>query len=244
MKSKLISIIFTAALLSLAQLGFAQGFVNLGFESATLVPVPGDPYGSVQFAQAFPGWAGTAGGIPLSGALTNNVFLNQAGISIIDHNWTNSAGYKNGGGYPPIGELIQGHYTAILYSGLVGFQTAGDTTLSQTGLVPAGTASLQFRAFEGFDPLGSFAVTLGGQNLSLVTISNSLNYTLYGADISAWAGQTAQLAFTVFAESPYQVNEYLYLDAIQFSTQSIPEPGAFVLAALGTLFLGFSRRRQ
>jgi hypothetical protein len=52
------------------------------------------------------------------------------------------------------------------------------------------------------------------------------------------------LAFTVFAENPHLDNQYLYLDAIQFSTQSIPEPSAFALAALGALFLGFCRRRR
>jgi hypothetical protein len=36
MKSKLISIIFTAALLSLAESCFAQGFMNLNFESANV----------------------------------------------------------------------------------------------------------------------------------------------------------------------------------------------------------------
>jgi hypothetical protein len=78
----------------------------------------------------------------------------------------------------------------------------------------------------------------------LVPLANGANYTLYGANISSWAGQTAQLSFTVFAQSPYQNNEYLYLDAIQFSTQSIPEPSAFALAALGALFLGFRRRKR
>src|ERR1035438_8883011 len=113
MKSKLISIIFTAALLSLAESGFAQGFVNLNFESATLVPVSGDPYGSVQFAQAFPGWTATyVGGGISTNALYNNVFLNSAGISIIDHNWTNSFGSSF-----ILGGLIQENYTAILQAG-------------------------------------------------------------------------------------------------------------------------------
>jgi hypothetical protein len=75
-------------------------------------------------------------------------------------------------------------------------------------------------------------------------VSNTLNYTVYGADVSAWAGQTAQLSFTTFAENPHQNNQYLYLDAIQFSTQSIPEPSTFALAGLGSLFVGFRRWRN
>ena len=77
-KSKLISIIFTAALLSLAEACFAQGFVNLNFESASLVPIPGDAYNRVQFAQAFPGWTGTVGGVQQTLALSNNLFLDSS----------------------------------------------------------------------------------------------------------------------------------------------------------------------
>jgi hypothetical protein len=58
-------------------------FQNLDFESATLVPIPGDGYNRVQFAQAFPGWTGSLGGYPVTAALTNNVFLDTAGIAIV-----------------------------------------------------------------------------------------------------------------------------------------------------------------
>jgi hypothetical protein len=227
-------LILLTIILMLKQDGKTQGFINLNFESASLVPTGGF---YVQFAPAFPGWTGTAGGVSLSNALYNVVYLDTAGISIIDHNWTNQFNGIPGG-------LIQGRYTAILQSGIVSLNTPGDTTLSQTGQVPVGTQSLLFEAYEFFDSTGAFGVTLGGQNLSLTVISNALNYTLYGADVSAWAGQTAQLAFTVFGENPHQNDEYLYLDAIQFSTQSIPEPGEFALAALGILLLGNRRWRQ
>lgn len=239
---KLISVIFTAVLITSAESCFTQGFVNLNFESASLVPAGGY---YVQFNQAFPGWTGTCGGVQQTLALYNEVYLDTAGIAIIDHNWTNSAAYINNFGYPPLDTLIQGNYTAILMSGL-GPPTGqpADTSLSQTGLVPAGTQSLLFRAYPGFDSSGVFTVTLGGQDLSLTVISNALNYTLYGADISAWAGQTAQLSFNVLGENPHQNDEYLYLDSIQFSTQSIPEPSVFALAALGALFLGLRRQRN
>jgi hypothetical protein len=78
--------------------------------------------------------------------------------------------------------------------------------------VPANAQSLQFEAVQAVDGVSAmipFVVTLGGQNLSLTVISNALNYTLYGAIISSWAGQTAQLSFTVFAENPHVDNQYL-----------------------------------
>jgi len=49
------------------------------------------------------------------------------------------------------------------------------------------------------------------------------------------------LAFTVFAENPHVDDQYLYLDAIQFSPQSVPEPSAFALATLGAFFFSFRR---
>jgi len=196
MKNKLIPVIFTAALLNLAEAGFGQGFVNLNFESASLVPA--GPF-EVQFAQAFPGWIGTVGGVQQTIAISNTIYLDTSGISIINGNYDNF-------GFGPAGPL-QGNYTAILQAGL-----HGDTSLSQTGLVPANAQSLQFEAVQAVDGVSAmipFVVTLGGQNLSLTVISNALNYTLYGAIISSWAGQTAQLSFTVFAENPHVDNQYL-----------------------------------
>jgi len=215
----------------------AQAFTDLNFESATMVPASGF---YVQFNQAFPGWTGTVDGVQQALVLSNEVYLDSAGISIIDNNWTNSTAHLSG--FP--GGVIQGNYTAILMSGntLGANPQPADTTLSQTSLVPIGIQSLQFEAYQVFDSLGAFTVTLDGQNLSLIVISNTLNYTLYSANISAWAGQTAQLSFNVLGENPHVDDEYLYLDSIQFSTQSVPEPGELDLVALGTLFLGFRRR--
>jgi hypothetical protein len=122
--------------------------------------------------------------------------------------------------------------------------TGVDVGLSQTGLVPVGTQSLQFYALPAFDSFGAFTVTMGGQDLSLTVISNAMNYTIYGADISSFAGQAEQLSFNVLGHTPQGSSEYLYLDSIQFSTQSIPEPSEFALVGLGTLFLNFRRWRK
>jgi hypothetical protein len=239
---KFIIVILTAAIFSVVESDFAQGFTNLNFESASLVPAGGF---YVQFNQAFPGWIGTVGGVQQTIALSNTVYLDTSGISIINHGWSNPLA---GLGFPYAGSggLIQGNYTAILMSGLG--PPAGqpaDTTLSQTGLVPANAQSLFFEAYQetdGATAIIPFGVTLGGQTLSYVPLATGPNYTLYGANISSWAGQTAQLSFTVFAENPHGDNQYLYLDAIQFSTQSVPEPCELALVALGTWLLGFRRR--
>src|ERR1019366_6862057 len=151
--------------------------------------------------------------------------------------------------YTGAGGVIAGNFTALLQAGLGGASaTPADTTLSQTGLIPAGAKSLQFRAYDPFDvsPFVPLAVTLGGQQLSLTPLMSGANFTLYGADLQGWAGKTAELDFIVFAERPHQNNNYVFLDSIQFSDLPIPEPGVFGLSALGALLLGWRvlRRRR
>src|SRR2546422_10559953 len=88
----------------------AQGtFQNLVFESATLVPISGTSSSPVQFAPAFPGWTGSVGGVQLSGALYNEVYLDSSGISVIDQRWTSPFGGPSG--------TIEGSYTAVLQAG-------------------------------------------------------------------------------------------------------------------------------
>jgi len=213
----------------------AQGtFQNLDFESATLVPVAAN---RVQFAPAFLGWTGTVGGVQQSSALYNDYNLGTSAISILDHGWP----------YSSFGGVIGGNYTALLQAGVVENPnpTPADTTLSQTGLVPLGTESLQFKALLDLYLGGSFSVTLGGQTLSLIPLQSGANYTLYGADIRGWAGHTAELDFTVSSPGNSAIN-YVFLDSIQFSNQVIPEPGVLSLSALGALLLGrrvLGRRR-
>jgi hypothetical protein len=206
-------------------------FQNLGFESASLVAIPEDPYGSVQFNNAFPGWVAYVGGVQQDRSLYNNVFLDSSGISIIDN------------GFPlyyfgaPVG-VISGRFTAILQAGTTGpTATPADTTLSQTSLVPVSAESLRFRAY--FWPnYGPLRVLLGGQQLALTPLASGTNYTVYGADIHSWQGQVAQLDFTVLAGRPHVDNNNVYLDSIQFSPQPIPEPDMATLFACGIVLLG------
>ena len=210
---------------------FAQGtFQNLDFESAELIPIPGDPYSGVEFAPAFPGWTGYVGTSLQSRALYNSVFLDTSGIGIIDQAWAHYLGLPG---------LIEGNFTAILQAGFYSNFTPTDTTLSQTGLVPGTARSLQFKAFivGSGSIVNDLNVKLGGQSLAFSAISSGANYTVFGADIHAWAGQTAELEFTVLAENPHSSNRYVFLDSIDFSDVAIPEPSVLTLSALGTLLL-------
>lgn len=204
-------------------------FQNLGFESATVTPGP--PY-SLDFSQAFPGWTGSLEGDDQFIVVYNALTMDGPGFGIVDRSFSNPY-YLPGG-------LIQGNFTAVVMSGQNLSRPPADATLAQTGVVPTGTQSLLFRA--QMDNPGSsetFSVTLGGQTLSLIPLQAGPNYTLYGADIHTWAGQTAELAFTAIAQRPHHSATWLYLDAIEFSSLPIPEPSLFRLSGLGALLLGW-----
>lgn len=218
--------ILTALLITVYQSGYAQGFINLDFEAATIVrnpSSPGAPY-AVYATNAIPGWT------PVSTLGPNDIIYNTAAlgattVSIFDRN----------GAYP----VIEGAFSIQLYGG-GGVPTGA--SISQTSLVPIGAESILFKALYSGPPGGTLLISLGGQDVPFSSITAGPNYTLYGGDISAFAGRVEQLMFT----APPGVNNYWELDDIQFSTQSIPEPGVFGLCALGTVLLGWHvlRRRR
>jgi hypothetical protein len=144
-----------------------------------------------------------------------------------------------------VGGVIEENFTAVLQAGVVGAITnVANTTLSQTAVVPSSAQSLQFKTYLAGSPLSALEVRLGGQQLSLTALGSGVNYTSYGAAIPAWAGQTAELDFTVLAENPHVSNNYVFLDDIQFSDQGVPEPSVLSLSALGALLLGWRVLRR
>ena len=206
---------------------YGAAFQNLNFESASLVPIPNDTYNRVSFDQAFPGWNGYLGDIQENRVLTNAIFLCCSGISL----WSD--------GRP----LIEGTYAVLLHAErrLDGDMLPADATITQTGLVPSEAQSLLFRA-QTFYP---FSVSLGGEPLSLLPVAVGGNYTVFGADITAWAGQESELRFTVPTDGNLMTENVLLLDSIEFSTTPIPEPSTFALFAVAAAFgWVYWRRKQ
>ncbi len=207
-----ISIASLLATLTGVLLSQGQGtFQNLDFESAQLIYVDPPFNHVIATTNALPGWTAFAG--------TNQVLTVPYGdqgiyYPVMLFSQTNSGS-------------ISGFFSVVLSGG----SSAG--SISQTGLVAADAQSLVFKV--GFLD-GPFSLSLGGQSLSFVPISLTPKYTLYGADISAFAGQTATLKFTA--------DGVVTFDDIQFSSSAIPEPSAAALFALSTLALAVRRFRR
>ena len=216
-------IILVVVLIFNTQLGFGQTFVNLNFESTTLT-TNGSP-GTVSTSIGLPGWIAFIGGATQSTMLYNNGTLGSSAIAILGE----------GNSLTPV---IGGNFSTALTGG-----AGGDAMISQTGLVPANANTMFFDMYaQGYGPM-DLAVSLNGQAINTLLYSTSSGYNTYAADVSSFAGQTANLAFNAVSSYPAGF-EIFVLDDISFSPTVAPEPGALGLFALGSLLLGYCRWRQ
>jgi hypothetical protein len=202
----------------------AQAFQNLDFESATVSNLPAGDSEFVSVTDALPGWTAYIGTNQLTQVGHNYITLGDANVGI----WGPDYGF----GLPP----LQGSYTAILQAGA--FQGDGlGASIAQTGLIPATAKSIQF---EGALQLGSvgatftntFVFTVGGQNMSAIPLGGDL----YGCDISAFTGSVQNISFTMDDNFG---NALMFLDAITFSPEDIPEPSCLSLVLIGVACLAF-----
>jgi hypothetical protein len=204
---------------------FAQGnFQNLGFENANVSSFA--PGASVPTISAFPGWQALIGGIPTSQVPYDDETLGAASIDLFD----------NKSGYTP----LQGNYTAFLQSAMIPIMSTA-VALSQTGTIPIGTQSIELYANQ--EEGSTFTVTLSGQTINMVALQSFSSYTLYGGNVSAWAGQSANLTITELPPSNEEFSPcLLQLDNITFSTTSVPDSDPFVLTGLGGTLFALYRR--
>jgi hypothetical protein len=158
-----------------------QSFENLDFESANVSGYPVDSINDVPVSSALPGWSAyginnSSGTNALTQVGYDFISIGSSGISVID---------SNAPGFSP----LQGDYSAFLFGSRVG-SVSNTAMISQTGLVPSGTMSLRLDAY-AFD---NFEVTLGGQTINMIPLQTFSNYTLYGGDISSFAGDVETLS--------------------------------------------------
>jgi hypothetical protein len=235
------TILITTAALTACAMAQGQSFVNLDFESpvSPLAPVNSPFPNSVQASRALPGWS------VLTSAGTNSwVLYNDASLTP----YASASLYSASAGS---GHVIGGQYSVLLFSGLqyptVSTPTGSSTALAQTGLVPEGSLSLRL-AIVG----SAVDVSLGGTSLPLVPLgmgtNNVLRYSMWGADVSAFAGLSEELRITVpySGEWPFGIYNSLLIDSIAFSPNPIPEPGTWSLLVLGAAawLVAKGRRRR
>jgi hypothetical protein len=207
-----------------------QGFVNLDFEDAIIVPDPSSSYYpyAVYTSDAIPGWTVAGNYLGPNDIIYNDTSLGAPTVALFGLNSIYSS--------PP----LDGAYSIDLYGGLYPFG-GGGVSIGQTGLVPGNAASICFVAQGVPQPTGGpLLISLGGQNIPFSAISTGPNYTFYGGNIpSTLVGQVEQLTFS----APTGVNNFWEIDDIQFSSSSVPEPSVFGLLALGGLFYSLRRSK-
>jgi len=161
--------------------------------------------------------------------LQNVYSLGQASVDIFGPN------YPSAGPSPGIDPgIIDGNYSVFIQAGSdpQNSTVLVSASIEQTGLVPVGSESLEFKAWQ--NTFTEFSVSFDGNNLSPVMLGTGANYTLYGVDIAPFAGQTGPLEFT--ATVPQTGLSLFGLDDITFVLT--PEPSIVALAAIGGLLFG------
>jgi len=202
-------LILFAALSAQAQ----TAFTNLNFEQAR--PNPDTP-GSVTAVSALPHWTASIDGVQQTEVEYDEISGGAASVALV------SAAIPY---YP----AIDGNYSVLLQA----YPPGSVVSISQTDLIPAGSQSLLFEANRD---TAAFELFVGTQIVPFSAVGSGPNYTLYGANISAWADDTEEIAFTVLGGSP---NNNWELDDISFS--AVPEPSIMGLSAIAGLL--FSARK-
>jgi hypothetical protein len=217
---KEIYVIIIAFLLRAFSVSAQGGFQNLNFEAAN-IPAGTQAGTEVSSNAAIPGWSGSS---PII-----YDFLGSGGsqVAIIDSSFRITP--------------LQGNYSVILVGGTdTGYNYP--SYISQTGLVPANAQSIQMDlSVLGF-PGVPYVIAINGQSISMSPLQTFPNYTVYGGNISAYAGQDATLSITQDAPVGEAAESgILEVDDIVFSPSSIPEPGSWALILCGAAALMMRR---
>ena len=217
----------------LAVAAYGQGnFQNLDFEAPTLPLVHvGGGFDFVAVAGAVPGWTLFLGTNQVGRVLFNNFFLGTATVGLMGPGLTNS--------FPIWPRIIDGSYTIVLQAGTDISEgpvnpPLVDAGMTQSGLVPVSASSIQLKAYTLGGANAQFVVSLNGFPIDMLPLEVTPNYTLYGGDISIFAGSTAELRIAALTIPAFAFSAFAF-DSIAF----VPEPSVFALLGLGALFIGW-----
>ena len=226
---KIIYILLGCLLVGFAPKVYSQSFQNMDFEQANISPAPAGyiptyALNPISAADALPYWT-VREDTTVCTAVSSSPGLDQTFVYLAPvYNY----GYAS---HPS----LQGAFSIELSAS--GLDTYKSASISQTGLVPAGTRSIQFqlRTYLGGPGVESLIVTLNGTPVNFSTFGGVMNMA---GDVSAFAGTTAELTFTATSFSNYMI------DSIVFSSQAVPEPSTLTLLTVGGLFLGWRWRKS
>ena len=213
---------------------FSQDFVNLDFNSAQLSAYGTGP-AYVPASNAIPGWTGYLGTDQQGTMLYNSLSSGDGNLSIVG---TNQPSFVYAAPIPG------NNYTVVLQPGPDRNSSSLESvnaSIVQTGLIPANAQSILFTALD----FQALQVTIAGQVIPIIEIGSiDGGYPRCGGNISAFAGQVAELAFTDLTDGTELSDSEAELAGISFSSSPIPEPGTLGLLASGGLFIGWRWRRS
>lgn len=212
-----VSALMAATLTNQAQAAFG----NLDFESATVVSHD-DNFGFLDWALAVPGW--THG----EGPDTRAVYRGLTHVGTTPWYLLVDAAVQ---GRAP----LQGSYSVAFASGHSDPQSENspwiESFMAQQGTVPVSVRSIRFLAS------GSFEFRVNGAALPVL----SLGQGAYGADLSAYAGQSVELRF---ANVSTQLHDAVVVDDVRLSSMAlVPEPATGILGIAGLGWLALAMRR-
>lgn len=220
---------FITALIGVSLVGAlhvdAAPFVNLDFEQSLVQP--SDP-SFVPAAAAFPGWTAEIGGVAQNFVYHDTGGIGEPVVALFDE--PAQAGTML---------LLQGQYMAYLETGT----NTQRSSLSQVGDIPAGTKSITLLCDGGAGPP---VVTLNGIPIEMIHLSGSTAshfINLYGGDVSAFAGSSAELRLQSDSFST-SFSGRRSLDDIRFSDSPLPEPAPYWIELLTSALLLNARSRN
>ena len=150
----------------------APPWVNMDFEQSTIVSSSPSGYGFNIGTANVPGWTeyNGWGDNNYSGGATviyNDQTLDSPEVALEGTNYWTPA--------------IQGNYSVLLWSGSIFLQEeTNGAAIGHTGQIPFSAQSITYWG----ESENSLQITFNGQMLSFIAITNTANYTIFGADIS------------------------------------------------------------
>jgi hypothetical protein len=200
----------------------AEAFKNLNFEDSP-IPNNGSVSVSVSTSLLFPSWT-----LRFNDTIQTTASLNTVVLT------ATAAALNTGDGLED--SILEGTRSAYLQS------LFNSASLAQNGDVPAGTQSIRFLTAAGLGPL-DVSLLMNGQAIPLATLSQDNGIFLLGGNISAWAGMNSELRVIVTGIDVHGDAGSALIDAIEFSSQPIPEPSMLGLVPLGAFAMLRRSRR-